>query len=110
MEQYYISGQLDVRNQPEGVIMGKTVVSISFTAVAANAPPQYTGPSAINDLVVSVGRQLQGFDADGDQFTWSFKDPAAASGKMTLTSGGLATALVPLANQAYEIVLDDGKP
>lgn len=88
--------------------MAKISVALTLTAVQANAPPQYTGPLTINDLVVGQGRALQGFDPDGDVIIWSV-DPAFAS-QVTVSPAGVLTALVPLTGVAVTVFLDDGKP
>lgn len=99
-------------NQLLGEIMAKVQVVINLIAVKPNAPPQYTGPTTINDLVVGVGRQLIGMDADGDAITWSV-DPKNAEA-VSITPGGVLTALRDLgANgvpEAITIYMDDGRP
>lgn len=105
-ETLHISGDVR-RNSTEGEIVAKVSAVITLTAVPANAPPQYTGPASINDLVVGVGRQLQGFDPDGDTITWSVA--AADATKISVSAGGVLTALQPLSNAAVTIELDDGK-
>jgi hypothetical protein len=86
---------------------------IMVRAVNANSPPQYTGPSTINDLVVGQGRALQGFDPDGDVITWSLTDPVDGQ-KVSITPQGVLTALVPLGSSdslvPITVTLDDGKP
>jgi len=88
--------------------MSKVAVGITITAVNPNAPPQYTGPDVINDLVVNVGRQLEGFDPDGDIVTWSI-DPADAS-VASVSPAGVLEALAPTADHAITVWMDDGKP
>lgn len=92
--------------------MAKVAVILNLVASKPNAPPQYTGPTTINDLVIGVGRQLQGFDPDGDQITWSV-DPEF-EGLVEVTPGGVLTAKSSLGvggtPQAVTIYLDDGKP
>ena len=86
----------------------KTLKVIAIGAVLPNAPPQYTGPDTINDLVVGTGRPLQGMDPDGDNLTWSI-DPANAA-QASVSAGGVLTAKIPLpANTAITVILDDGK-
>lgn len=98
-------------NQLLEEIMAKVQVVINLIAVKPNSPPQYTGPTTINDLVIGVGRQLVGFDADGDAITWSV-DPEFEA-LVEVTPGGVLTAKVPLGTdgkpQAVTIWLDDGK-
>lgn len=89
-------------------ILAKVSAVITVRAVGANAPPQYTGPTSLLDLVVGQGRALQGFDPDGDAIAWSV-DPADAA-KVGVTAGGVLTPLVPLADVAVTVWLDDGKP
>lgn len=100
-----------ITNQLLEVIVAKIQVVINLVAVKPNAPPQYTGPTTINDLIVGVGRQLVGFDADGDAITWSV-DPEFEA-LVEVTPGGVLTAKVPLGTdgkpQAVTIWLDDGK-
>ena len=88
--------------------MGRLAVVLTLTAVPANAPPQYTGPLTINDLVVGVGRQLQGFDPDGDTVMWSV-DPVDVS-KVSVSAQGVLTPLLALDGAAVTVWLDDGKP
>lgn len=88
--------------------MAKVSAVITITAVVPNAPPQYTGPTELVDLVVGQARALEGFDPDGDQITWSV-DPADAA-KVSVTPSGALTPLVPLAGEAVTVWLDDGKP
>lgn len=99
-------------NQLLEEIMAKVQVVINLIAVKPNSPPQYTGPTTINDLVIGVGRQLQGFDPDGDTITWSV-DPEFEA-LVEVTPGGVLTAKSALgasgAPQAVTIWLDDGKP
>lgn len=90
-----------------GEVVGRVATVITLTAVPANAPPQYTGPSVINDLVVGQGRALQGFDPDGDVIRWSI-DPADAA-RASVSADGVLVALEPLANVAVTVWLDDGK-
>jgi len=87
--------------------MPKVAVGITISAVAPNAPPQYTGPTTINDLVVGVGRQLEGFDPDGDLVTWSI-DPADAS-VASVSPAGVLEALAATQDHAITVWLDDGK-
>jgi hypothetical protein len=91
--------------------MAKIAVVIDVVAVAQNAPPQYTGPELINDLVVGAGRQLQGFDPDGDPIVWSV-DPAHEA-DVTVSPAGVLTAKHPLGAQgspvAITVYMDDGK-
>lgn len=101
MTQYTVSGAAEIDEM-------KISVVLTLSAVLSNAPPQYQGPTTITDLVVGVGRQLQAFDPDGDRITWSV-DPTDAA-KVSLTAGGVLTALVPLVGEAITIFLDDGKP
>lgn len=105
MDTLELSGNL--RNE-QGLITMKVQAVITLTAVQPNAPPQYTGPAEIVDLVVGQARALEGFDPDGDAITWSV-DPADAA-KVSVTPGGALTALVPLAGEAVTVWLDDGKP
>lgn len=99
-------------NQLLEEIMAKVQVVINLIAVKPNAPPQYTGPTTIKDLVIGVGRQLEGFDPDGDPVAWSV-DPEFAA-LVDVTPAGVLTAKTALgANgqpQAVTIYLDDGKP
>lgn len=99
-------------NQLLEEIMAKVQVVINLIAFKPNSPPQYTGPTTINDLVIGVGRQLQGFDPDGDTITWSV-DPAFKD-LVDVTPGGILTPKVALGTpeqpQAITIWLDDGKP
>ena len=88
--------------------MGRLAVVLTLTAVPANAPPQYTGPAIINDLVVGVGRQLQGFDPDGDTVMWSV-DPADVT-KVSMSVQGVLTPLLALDAIPVTVWLDDGKP
>lgn len=110
MENFSVQGELPVTNA-QGVIVAKVTVSLGVIAVTSDAPPQYTGPNPINDLVVDVGRQLQGMDPDGDPFTWSV-DPADAD-KVNVTAGGMLTAKKPLgaqgAPETVTVYMDDGK-
>jgi len=87
--------------------MSKVAVVITITAVQPNAPPQYTGPDIIDDLVVGVGRQLDGFDPDGDTVQWSI-DPADEA-FATVSASGVLTALAPSEARAITVWLDDGK-
>jgi hypothetical protein len=98
-------------------ILMKLNTVIMVRAVNANAPPQYTGPSSIGDLVVGVGRALQGFDPDGDVIRWSLTNPETDGQKVSVTPEGVLTALVPLGSSAapstlvaISVTLDDGKP
>lgn len=99
-------------NQLLEEIMAKVQVVINLIAFKPNSPPQYTGPTTINDLVIGVGRQLQGFDPDGDTITWSV-DPEFEA-LVEVTPGGVLTAKSALGAsgvpQAVTIWLDDGKP
>lgn len=99
-------------NQLLEEIMAKVQVVINLIAVKPNSPPQYTGPTTINDLVIGVGRQLQGFDPDGDAIAWSV-DPEFKE-LVDITPGGVLTAKTALgvagAPQAVTIWLDDGRP
>jgi hypothetical protein len=88
--------------------VAKVAFVLTLTAVDANDDPQYTGPEVINDLVIGVGEQLQGFDPDGDTITWSV-DPAHAD-KVTISPSGVLTALVPLDAAAITGYMDDGTP
>jgi len=113
---YHISAEVRRGNSPTGELMAKVQAVINVVAVAPNANPQYTGPASINDLVVGQGRQLQGFDPDGDPITWSVA--AADAGKVSISPVGIVTALVPLGDNAatppvlvpITVELDDGKP
>lgn len=101
-----------ITNQLLGEIMAKVAVILNLVASKPNAPPQYTGPTTINDLVIGVGRQLQGFDPDGDTIAWSV-DPEFKE-LVDITPGGVLTAKTALGTagtpQAVTIWLDDGKP
>jgi hypothetical protein len=99
-------GVSEYTNQLLEAILAKVSQILNIIAVDANAPPQYTGPTTINDLVVGQGRALQGFDPDGDTIIWSI-DPADEA-KATVTTGGILTAIVPL-NGPITVWLDDGK-
>jgi hypothetical protein len=109
---------VDIRrgNQLTEAILAKLNAVIIVRAVAPNASPQYTGPAVIDDLVVGVGRALEGFDPDGDQITWSLTNPEADADQVSLTAQGVLTALVPLGGDASSpgvpiaVTLDDGKP
>lgn len=105
MPEYRINA--DVLNEL-GATVAKVSVVLTLTAVPANAPPQYTGPTIINDLVVGQGRALQGFDPDGDVVIWGMEPDSA--GLISVSAGGVITALAPLNGQAVTITLDDGKP
>lgn len=94
-------------NQLAEAILAKVSAVITVRAVQPNAAPQYTGPTAMLDLVVGQARALEGFDPDGDAITWSV-DPASAD-KVAVTPGGALTPLVPLNDEAVTIWLDDGK-
>lgn len=90
-----------------GTIVAKVSVVLTLTAVASNAPPQYTGETVINDLVINVGRQLEGFDPDSDPITWSV-DPANAA-QVSVSPSGVLTPLVALDGAAVTVFMDDGK-
>jgi len=91
--------------------VARVPVVLNVIAVNTNAPPQYTGPNEINDLVVGAGRQLQAFDPDGDLITWSV-DPANDQ-QVSVSPAGVLTALMPLgaggAPIAITVWMDDGK-
>ena len=91
----------------KGEITMKVKAVITISAVNPNAPPQYTGPSKIVDLVVGTGRALQGFDPDNDVITWSV-DPTNAE-QVSVSPEGILTALVPLKGAAITVWLDDGR-
>src|SRR5262245_48696878 len=59
MTEYVLSGE--VKNATTGEVM-KITVQLQLAAVKSNAPPQYTGPTTILDLVVGVARPLQFMD------------------------------------------------
>lgn len=110
MDSFAITGDLPVTN-PQGEIVAKVVVSLQVVAVVANHPPQYTGPTTMTDLVVNVGRQLQGIDPDaGDTIRWTI-DPANEA-DATVSVSGLFTPKRPIGtpgNPATIIVhMDDG--
>ena len=88
-------------------LVAKVAQIITIIAVPANAPPQYTGPTLLNDLVVGSGYALEGFDPDGDPITWSIDEQDAA--KASVTPAGVLTPLIPLDEVAVTIYLDDGK-
>jgi hypothetical protein len=99
---------LEIRrsNQLLEAILAKVAAILNVIAVEPNAPPQYTGPTDINDLVVGVGRQLEGFDPDGDSLTWSI-DPANAE-QGTVSPEGVLVMTTPY-DGAITVWLDDGK-
>lgn len=107
MANMHLTGQMDVRETPGGPVLSRVDATLVFLPLNQNTPPQYTGPSVISDLIVGVGRQLQGVDANGDPITWSV--PAAHASKISITPGGVLTALVPLTNSVVQVVLDDGR-
>ena len=87
--------------------MAKVAIVVTITAVNPNGPPQYTGPEVIDDLVVGVGRQLDGFDPDGDAIAWSI-DPNDES-FASVSSSGVLIAKAPTEGRAITVWLDDGK-
>jgi hypothetical protein len=91
--------------------LAKVTQILNVIAVDANDPPQYTGPTTINDLVVGVGRQLVGMDPDGDTIAWTI-DPADKD-KAELTTAGILTMKVPYGSTGtpapITVYLDDGK-
>lgn len=103
-----ILGEVRRGNEIAEAILAKVSAVITVRAVNANAPPQYTGPTTINDLVVGLGRALLGMDPDGDPIVWSI-DPAN-SAQASVTPQGVLTPLVPLDGVAITVWLDDGKP
>lgn len=112
MTDYFVNADVRRDNPMTGAIVAKVTVVLSLLAVLPNAPPQYTGPTTITDLIVGVGRQLQFMDPDGDPVTVTVK--AAFAQKCSVTPQGVLVALVPLGAggvpEAVEIELDDGKP
>lgn len=108
MTDYFVSADVRRDNPTTGAIVAKIAIVLTLAAVQSNAPPQYTGPSSILDLVVGVGRQLQGFDPDGDTIVWSIGPDDAA--KVSVTSGGILTAITPMSGAPVTVFLDDGKP
>lgn len=93
-------------NQLLEAILAKVAAILNVVAVEPNAPPQYTGPTDINDLVVGVGRQLEGFDPDGDSITWSLD--AADAERATVSPEGVLVMTAPY-DGAITVWLDDGK-
>lgn len=89
----------------EGTEMAIKTQVINVVIVRPNDPPQYTGPTTINDLVVGVTRQLQGMDPDGDQITWTM-DPSPLA---TISTSGVLTP-TQAGTGAITVHLDDGKP
>lgn len=82
-----------------------TTQVIHVKVVAANAPPQYTGPEDLGTQVQNSTLALEGMDPDGDPLTWSVEPNALA----TCNAAGVLT-FTGVGEGDITVKIDDGKP